>query len=171
MSHFEKFSIGLTNFLEKSIAMSSKKKGFYNLDIDMLVNNDEGLVQQKEKIEETLGHALILIKMMEAFSESKKEPQKIFCISEQKIFEFLKTIIIGYNVQDKILFDMCYIQKEQKIDKKNKEPFKELIKNFGTDCTRLYAVDPSKEITEYDQFISKLWNASRFVGQHLYDKK
>ena len=51
---------------------------------------------------------------MEAFSESKKEPKKIFCISEHNIFEFLKTIIIGYNIQDKILFDTCYIQKEQK---------------------------------------------------------
>ena len=130
MGHFEKFSIALTNFLEKSIAISSKRKGFYTFEIDTLVNNDEGLIQQKEKIEETLGHSLILIKMMEAFNDSKKEPQKIFCISENKIFEFLKTIIIGYNVQDKILFDTCYIQEEQKAEKRNKETFKELIKNF-----------------------------------------
>lgn len=128
-------------------------------------------MQQKEKIEETLGHALILIKMMEAFSDGKKEPEKIFFISENKILEFLKTIIIGYNVQKKILFDACHIQKEQKNIKRNKEQIKELIKNFGTDCTRLYAVDSSQEITEYENFISKLRNASRFVGQHLYDKK
>jgi len=171
MSHFEKFSITLTGYLEKSIAISSKKKWFYSFDIDTLVNNDEWLVQQKEKIEETLGHALILIKMMEAFSDGKKEPEKIFFISENKILEFLKTIIIGYNVQKKILFDACHIQKEQKNIKRNKEQIKELIKNFGTDCTRLYAVDSSQEITEYENFISKLRNASRFVGQHLYDKK
>ena len=67
---------------------------------------------------------------MEAFSDDKKQPQKIFCIDEPKIFEFLKTIIIGYNVQDKILFDTCYIQQEQKTTKRNKESFKELIKNF-----------------------------------------
>ncbi|HBB04102.1 TPA: hypothetical protein DCZ39_04370 [Patescibacteria group bacterium] len=73
---------------------------------------------------------MILIKMMNAFNESKKEPKKIFYINENKISEFLKTIIIGYNVQDKILFDTCYIQQEQKINKKNKETFKELIKNF-----------------------------------------
>lgn len=96
----------------------------------MLVSNDEGLVQQKEKIEETLGHAFILIKMMEAFSDSKKEPEKICCVSENKIFEFLKTIIIGENIQGKSLFDLCYIQQEQKTGKRNKEPFKELIKNF-----------------------------------------
>ena len=80
------------------------------MDIDTLVNNDEDLVQQKEKIEETLGHAFILIKMMEAFADEKKEPQKIFCIDQHKIFEFLKTLIIGYNVQKKILFDTCCIQ-------------------------------------------------------------
>ncbi|MCX6823837.1 MAG: class I tRNA ligase family protein [candidate division SR1 bacterium] len=171
IGHFEKFSITLTNFLEKSIAISSNRKGFYSFDIDTLVPNDTGLIQQKEKIEETLGHALILIKMMEAFDDSKKQPQKIFCINENKVFEFLKTIIIGYNVQNKMLFDTCYIQKEQKTNKKNKETFKELIKNFGTDCTRLYAIDPDKDITEYDNFISKLRNASRFVGQHIYEKK
>jgi len=67
---------------------------------------------------------------MEAFSESKKGPEKIFCISEHKIFEFLKTIIIGENIQGKLLFDTCYIQQEKKMDKKGKEPFKELIKDF-----------------------------------------
>jgi hypothetical protein len=67
---------------------------------------------------------------MEAFDESKKEPKKIFCINEHRILEFLKTIILGYNVQKKILFDTCHIQQEQKTNKKNKETFKELIKNF-----------------------------------------
>jgi len=171
MGSFEKFSITLTEFLEKSIAISSKRKWFYDFDADILVNNDTWLIQQKEKIEETLGNALILIKMMEAFDDSKKQPKKILCISENKILEFLKTIIIGYNVQDKVLFDTCHIQQEQKTNKKNKETFKELVKKFWTDCIRLYAVDPSQEASEYEQFIAKLRNASRFVGQHLYDKK
>lgn len=169
MTSFEKFSIALTNFLEKSIAIINKKKWFYNFDIDILVPNDKWLIQQKEKIEETLGHAIIFIKIMKSFDESKKQPKKIFCIEENKILEFLKTTIIGYNIQEKILFDTCYIQQEQKIW--NKESFKELIKKFWTDCTRLYTVDPSKDIIEYEQFISKLRNASRFIGQHLYEKK
>lgn len=171
INHFEKFSMALTQFLEKSIAIINNKNGFYSFDIDTLVNNDKGLVQQKEKIEETLGHALILIKMMEAFSENKHQPEKILHIEECKIFELLKTIIIGYNIQDKILFDTCYIKPDQKIQKKNKENFKELIKNFWTDCTRMYAVHPDREITEYEQFIGKLRNASRFVWQHAYEKK
>lgn len=128
-------------------------------------------MQQKEKIEETLGHALILIKMMEAFNDSKIEPKKIFYIHEQKILEFLKTIVIGYNVQEKILFDECHIQEEKKISKKHNDSFKELTKTFGIDCTRLYAINPSQDIEEYEQFINKLRNASRFIGQHLYDKK
>jgi valyl-tRNA synthetase len=163
--------MSLTGFLEKSVAISSKRKGFYGLEIDNLVSNDEGLIQQKEKIEETLGNALILIKMMEAFNDTKKEAQKVFYIQEQKILEFLKTIIIGENVQGKILFDTCYIQGQQKQAKKNKEPFKEMIKIFGTDCTRMYAIDPSQEISEYEHFITKLRNASRYIGQHLYEKK
>ena len=171
MNHFEKFSLGLTNFLDTSIAISSKKKWFYSFDADTLVNNDEWLILQKEKIEETLGHALILIKMMEAFDDGKKAPKKMFCISEYKILEFLKTIIIGKNILGKLLFETCCIQTEQKNTKKNKESFKELIKNHGTDCTRLYAVDSSKNIEEYEQFINKLRNAWRFIGQHLYDKK
>lgn len=77
-----------------------------------------------------LGHTLILIKMMEAFDGGKKSPEKIFCIDEKKIFEFIKTIIIGYNIQEKILFDACYIQEEKKQTKKRKETFKELIKEF-----------------------------------------
>lgn len=169
VNHFEKLSIALTDFLEKSIAITNKKKWFYSFDMDTLVNNDSWLVQQKEKIEETLGHAMILIKTMEAFGESKKETKKIFCAHENKIFEFLKTIIIGYKVQEKALFDTCYVQNEQK--DKNKETFKELIKKYGTDCTRLYAISPNEDILEYEQFISKLRNASRFIGQHLYDKK
>lgn len=68
--------------------------------------------------------------MMEAFNDKKKQPQKICCTSESKIFEFIKTIIIGYNIQNKPLFDTCYIQKEEKNSKKIKEPFKELIKIF-----------------------------------------
>lgn len=68
--------------------------------------------------------------MMKAFDDNKKQPQKIICIEENKMLEFLKTILIGYNVQEKILFDTCYIQEGQKNIKKNKEPFKELIKNF-----------------------------------------
>ena len=46
-----------------------------------------------------------------------------------------------------------------------------MIKNHGTDCTRLYAINPEQTIEEYEQFINKLWNASRFVGQHAYEKK
>ncbi len=171
INHFEKFSMTLAEFLEKSIAISSKRKWFYDFDIDILIDNDVWLVLQKEKIEETLGHAFILIKMMEAFNDNKKQPEKIFCVDENRIFELLKTIIIGYNIQNKIVFDTCYIQAEQKISKKNKETFKELVKNFWIDCTRLYAIDPSQEIQEYEQFINKLRNASRFVGQHMYDKK
>ena len=62
--------------------------------MDTLVANDEGLVQQKEKIEETLGHALIFIKMMDAFNDTKQNPHKIIYIEKNKIFELLKTIII-----------------------------------------------------------------------------
>jgi len=171
MGNFEKFSIALTDFLDKSIAISNKKKGFYNFDIDMLVPNDTWLVQQKEKIEETLGHALILIKTMEAFNEGKKWPKKMCYIQENKIFEFLKTIIIAHNIQDTLLFDTCYIQPEEKTSKKKKEWFKEMVKEFWTDCTRLYAVNPKKEITEYEQFINKLRNASRFIWQHVYEAK
>lgn len=171
MTHFEKFSIWLTKILEKSVAISNKKKWFYSFDMDTLVHNDEGLIQQKEKIEETLGHAMILIKMMEAFNDSKKQPQKILCISEYKMLEFLKTIIIGYTIQKKPLFDTCYIQKEETIKKKSKESYKESIKNFWTDCTRLYAIDPSQVISEYEYFIGKIRNASRFVSQHIYEKK
>lgn len=171
LGHFEKFSMSLSDFLEKSIAISNKKKWFYSFDMDILIHNDEWLTQQKEKIEETLGHAFILIKMMEAFNDKKQKTKKILYIEDHKIFEFLKTIIIGYNVQDTILFDTCYIQEEEKTMKTSKEPFKELIKNFWTDCTRLYAIHPNKEIAEYEHFISKLRNASRFVGQHTYEKK
>ena len=101
----------------------------------------------------------------------KKQPEKIFCINENRLFEFLKTIIIGYNVQKKQLFTTCYIQPEQKANKKNKELFKELIKNFGTDCTRLFAIDSNQEITDHEQFVSKLRNEARFVHQHAYEKK
>ena len=171
IGNFEKFSISLTEFLEKSIAISSNRKWFYNFDIDTLVTNDEGLIQQKEKIEETLGHALIFIKMMDAFNDTKQNPHKIIYIEKNKILELLKTVIIGYNVQNSILFDTCYIQQKEETSKKNKESFKELIKNFWTDCTRLYAVNSNQEITEYEHFISKLRNAARFVWQHVYEKK
>ncbi len=171
MGNFEKFSIALTDFLDKSIAISNKKRWFYSFDIDTLVANDTWLVQQKEKIEETLGHALILIKTMEAFNESKKSPKKMCYIQDNKIFEFLKTIIIAHNIQDTLLFDTCYIQPEEKNTKKKKEWFKDMIKEFWTDCTRLYAVNPKQEITEYEQFINKLRNASRFIWQHVYEAK
>jgi hypothetical protein len=92
-------------------------------------------------------------------------------INEQKIVECIKTLIIGYKIQGKLLFDSCYIQQKQNINKRNIQTFKELIKNFGTDCTRLYAVNPNIDIIQHEQFINKLRNASRFVNQHLYEKK
>ncbi|MEI7920036.1 MAG: hypothetical protein WCH65_07980 [bacterium] len=56
-----------------------------------------------------------MIKTIEALGEDKKQPKKIFYIKKSKIFELFKTIIIGYNVQKKPLFDVCYIQdNEQK---------------------------------------------------------
>ncbi len=172
ISNYEKFSINLIKILEKSVAIGqAKKKWFYSLEIDTLVNNDTNLRQQKEKIEETLGHALILIKTLEIFQEGKKETEVAITVNEHKIFELLKTIIIGYNVNKQSLCTTCYIQEEQKTSKRNTESFKEQIKNVWTDCTRLFAVDPIQEISEHEQFISKLRNASRFVRQHLYDKK
>lgn len=87
-------------------------------------------MQQKENIEETIGHAFILTQIMKTFDEAKKQPKKIICIQEDKMLEFIKMIIIGHNVQEQIVFDTCYIQEEQKNKKKNKESFKELIKNF-----------------------------------------
>ncbi len=169
--YFEKFSIGLMNILDKSIAINSKKRGFYYLNVDLLTPNDEGLVLQKKKIEDILGHGLILIKMMEAFNDTKKEPKKIFSINEQKLFEFLKILVIGENIQGKILFDECMIQKNTPLTKTDKESFKDLIKNYGTDCTRMYAINPTKNITDYEQFMTKLRNASRFITQQRYDKK
>lgn len=166
----EKFSDVLTNILEKSIAITNKKKWWFSFEIDTLVSNDEGLVQQQEKIEENLGNALILIKNIEALAEQKKQPKKMIYIKESKIFELFKTIVIGYNIQKKPLFDVCYIQEDEP-KKKSKDQFKQLIKDFWTDCTRLYAIDTNKKISDYDQFINKLRNASRFIHQHLYDKK
>lgn len=159
------------NILDKSIAINSKKRGFYYLNVDLLTPNDEGLVLQKKKIEDILGHGLILIKMMEAFNDTKKEPKKIFSINEQKLFEFLKILVIGENIQGKILFDECMIQKNTPLTKTDKESFKDLIKNYGTDCTRMYAINPTKNITDYEQFMTKLRNASRFITQQRYDKK
>lgn len=167
----EKFSDSLTHILEKSIAITNKKKWWFTFDIDTLVHNDEGLIQQQEKIEENLGNALIVIKTMESVTEQKKQAKKRFYIKESKIFELFKTLIIGYNVQKKPLFDICYIQEDEQPKKKNKDHFKQLIKDFWTDCTRLYAIDTNKKISDYDQFINKLRNASRFIHQHLYDKK
>lgn len=171
INHFEKFSIALTECLEKSVAISSNKKWLYTFEMDTLVSNDNGLIQQKEKIEETLWHALILMKMMDAFDDTKKSPEKILCIEEHNIFEFLKTVIIWYNVQNKMLFDTCHIREEENIQKHKRISFKELIKNHWTDCTRLYAIDPSKDISLYEQFIGKLRNASRFIWQHAYEAK
>lgn len=67
---------------------------------------------------------------MDAFNDTKQNPHKIIYIEKNKILELLKTVIIGYNVQNTILFDTCYIQQEEETNKKKKESFKELIKNF-----------------------------------------
>ena len=75
------------------------------------------------------------------------------------------------NVQEKMLFDVCHVQENTSSRKKDKELFKEMIKNFWTDCTRMYAIDTTQNIEEYEQFINKLRNASRYIGQHLYEKK
>lgn len=56
------------------------------------------MVHQKEKIEETLGHALILIRIMDMFQKDKDQ-ERICYIQEHKIFEFLKTIITSQNIQ------------------------------------------------------------------------
>ena len=168
MNYFEKFSWALTDMLESSIAIISKKKWFYSFIIDTLTN-DEWLIQHREKIEENIGNWLILIKMMEAFNEKKDKTKKIFCIKEHKTLEFLKTVMTWYNVQEKILFDEAYIQKEK--EKETKGTLKELTKKRGSDCTRLYAINPSINIKEYERFITKFWNASRFIAQQTQDKK
>ena len=170
INNFEKVTIGLNDILEHAVAITNRKKWRFSFEVDTLVTNDEWLIQQQEKIEENLWHALILIKTIEALGEDKKQPKKIFYIKKSKIFELFKTIIIGYNVQKKPLFDVCYIQdNEQK--KWNKEQFKQLIKDFWTDCTRLYAIDNNEPIANHEQFINKLRNASRFISQHTYEKK
>ncbi len=166
ISYFEKFSWTLTDMLETSIAIISKKKWFYSFIIDTLTN-DEGLTQHKEKIEENIGNGLILIKIMEEYSGKKQDTKKIFCIKEHKTEEFLKTVMTWYNVQEKILFNETYIQTE----KEKKGTLKELTKKRGSDCTRLYAINWETPIKTYENFITKFWNASRFIAQNIDNKK
>jgi len=165
---FEKCSLILTTMLEKSIAITSKKKWFYSFNIDMLTN-DEWLTQHKEKIEETIGNGLILIKMMEAFNEKKQTTKKILYTKEDAILNVFKTIITGYNVQEKLLFDEIYIQHTE--NKKTKWTLQETIKKRWIDCTRLYSINPQTDIQDNEKFINKLRNASRFVIQHIETKK
>lgn len=167
---FEKFSVALHEFLERSVAIYTKRKGFYSFNIDAIAN-DIWLTQQKEKIEETLGNAMILTQTLQIYNKKKKETNNSIYIHEQNIFELCKTIMIGHNIQRKNILNTCHINKDQKIHKKEYHSFKEMTKIFGIDCTRLYAIQPEQTIEEYEHFINKLRNASRFIQQHLYEKK
>ena len=170
LPQFEKLCTILTNILEKSIAIVNNKKWYYWFDIHTLTNDDQWATQQKEKIEETIGNALILVKIMEAFDTNKKQLNKKIYIQDNKIFERTKTMSIWESINNKVLFDTCCIQTHQ--DKKNNnESLNKLTQEFGIDTTRLYAIDTTHTIGEYEQFINKLRNASRFVYQHLYQKK
>ena len=170
INNFEKFSISLTDILEKSIAIINKKKWLYFFSVDTLVHHDEWLIQQQEKIEENLGHTCVMIKALAENTQNKQKPIKIYCSKTNKLFEFLKIIMIGYDIEHTALFDKCYLQ-EESTSKKNKTFFKDTITDFWTDCTRLYANNNTKNITEYQQFLNKLRNASRFIYQHIYNKK
>ncbi len=169
--NFEKFSRELSTILDKSLAIFSKRKGFYSFDMDIVCTNDEGLVQQKEKIEGTLGNALILMKMMEAFNEKKHEPKKICTITNTNMLEFLKTIITGESIQKKLLFNECHIYKGTKFTTRKTHELTQTIREYGSDCTRLYAIDTTTDIEEYTQFMNKIRNISRFINQHMYEKK
>ncbi len=171
MLYFEKFSTALTGILETSIAIINKKKWHYSFEIKTLTNESDDLIQSKEKIEETIGNGLILIKMMEAFNEGKQQPDKAIYIAENKKIDIFKTIITGNNVQGNILFNEIYTQKNYEPSKRNSQNFKELTKKRWIDCSRLYAIDPSNDISEYEIFINKFWNASRFISQQIHQQK
>lgn len=171
ISNFEKFSVSLSDMLEKSVCIHSKRKWFYYLDIDELVN-DEGVLHQQQRIDETLGHALIMQSIMQAFDEGKTSPQKHIHMTENQINDLIKINSIGHHLTGKRIWDTWYIDtniSNVEIHKKNSH--KTNIKDYGTDTTRLYALAPEKDIIEYEQFIHKLRNAARFIMQGNLTKK
>jgi len=160
----EKFSIGLIEMLEKSVAISNKKKWFYSFDMDTLTNNDEWLVQKKEKIEETLVYGCMLIKILESFDNGKKTPQKTYVIERNKLYEWIKTILLRHK-ENEPGFDSLSTYSRGDTKKRNKESIKSMIQTYGIDSTRLYAIDPNTPPETHTYFLTKLWNVWRLLSQ------
>lgn len=133
---------------------------------------DEGVIHQEQRIDEILGHGLIMQAVMQAFDEGKKSPPKEIYITENQINDLIKINSIGHHLTKKWIWNTWYID-ETKANKElsKKDSHKINIKNYGTDATRLYALCPDKDITEYEQFIHKLRNAARLIIQGNTTKK
>ncbi len=173
ISHLEKFSSQLHQILEKSVAISVKKKWFYQFVMDVLVPNDEELKQDKEKIEETLVYALILSDLLSCNGTEKRGAEKIISTYESNIFECLKIMSIWQKILGKNIFDSWYIQNiwnDNVASWKSKNDADSLPKKPKRDIFRLQAVNSQFSSEEYEAFVNKLWNAARFIT-HPEEKK
>lgn len=177
LTNYEKFSIQLTDILEKTFGVTNKKWGRYFFDISVIMGSKQELTASTEKCENTLATSIILTQQS-GILEEKRAERTIFLGTEKEKSIIVKTNILGKlrkshtPLQDIFLFPE---NKPCKIDL-----WEELIQQRGSDNVRLQSILQDiweiNRLTNEDSekqaaLLNKIRNACRYVWTNFIDNK
>lgn len=176
INHLEKCSAQLMNILEKSIAIIDQKWGEYYFNAKAFTKSDTQLQISTEKIDTTFSTARNILENT-GIQKGMQAERTLIHIQEEDKNMLIKTLLLAKTIYWETPIQNIYIHTSQSII--DQDIYKEMIKKWGNDATRLCLIQEHLlswekwkwgEGEEYLWFINKTRNACRFILQHLKEQ-
>ncbi|MCX6822450.1 MAG: class I tRNA ligase family protein [candidate division SR1 bacterium] len=177
LTNYEKFSIQLTDILDKTFGVVNKKGGRYYFDVAAIMGSKEELIASTEKCESSLATSILLLQQSGILDALQAE-RTIFLGTEKEKNTIIKTNILGKLKTGHAPLQDIFLFSEDKPCKA--ELREELIQQRGSDNIRLQSITQdmreinrltNEEAEKHAALLNKIWNACRYVRANFIDSK
>ncbi len=177
LKNYEKFSIQLTDILDKTFGVINKKWGRYFFDVATIMGSKKELTASSEKCESSLATSIILTQQSGVLEDLRAE-RTIFIGTEKEKNTIIKTNILSKLKTTHMPLQDIFIFPEDKPCKA--ELREELIQQRWSDNIRLQSITQdmreinrltNEEAEKHAALLNKIWNACRYVRASFIDSK
>ena len=177
LNTYEKFSIQLTDILDKTFGVVNKKWGRYFFDVATIMGSKQELTASTEKCESSLATSIMLTQQSGVLDDARAE-RTIFLGTEKEKSTIIKTNILSKLKTTHIPLQDIFLFPEDKPCKA--ELREELIQQWWSDNIRLQSITQdmreinrltNEEAEKHAALLNKIWNACRYVRATYIDSQ
>ena len=175
LTNYEKFSIQLTDILDKTFGLVNKKVGRYYFDAATIMGSKAEITASAEKCESSLATSIILLQQSGILNALQAE-RTIFLGTEKEKNTIIKTNILGKLKTGYTPLQDIFLFPEDKPCKA--ELREELVQQRWSDNIRLQSITQdmreinrltNEEAEKHAALLNKIWNACRYVRANFID--